>query len=391
MKPEIRGLVIGLAAALVGLPLMGWAYFLSHMVPDGHTDFRPSYAAGYMLRMGMPLYDPAAQLEAQNRVVSQEEITLPFNHPAYEALVYVPLSFLSYLHAYCVWFALNLLILGLIYYVLRAELAPLATVAPWLPILSLAAFLPFGAALMQGQDSLLVVLLFSLVFVLLQDDTHLVLAGVLLGLAVFRFQLLVPTIACFLLWRRWKIIAGFLTTALPAAFVSIVIAGFWPYFRMLMRYSGKGTIELQRLVLRMPNLRGLIQSAGGGTWLIIIASLLLLTVAVLTGRGRGLQDQFSLAITVTSLVSYYGFVHDLSVLFIPCTLLLRSGNVRALSIVGIVFFAPTLLIFAPNHFYLAAFGVLALFAYLVFSISDLQKRDCSSGEIASSLLKHSPL
>ena len=367
MRPEIRALVIGLTAGLVGLPLMGWGYFLTHMAPDGHTDFRPSYTAGYMLRTGKPLYDPAAQLEAQNRVVSQEEIALPFNHPAYEALVYLPLSFLSYFHAYCLWFALNVLMLGSIYYVLRAELAPLAVVAPWLPIVSLAAYLPFGAALMQGQDSLLVVFLFSLAFVLLRDDTHLVLVGMLLGLAVFRFQLLAPIIACFLLWRRWKIVGGFLATALPAAFVSIAIAGFWPYFHMLMRYSGQGTIALQRLVLGMPNLRGLIQSTGGGTWLVIVISLLFLAIALLTGRGRCLQNQFALAITVTSLVSYYGFVHDLSVLFIPCAWLFRNGNVRALSVAGIVFFAPTLLILAPNHFYLGAFGASALFVYLVTS------------------------
>jgi hypothetical protein len=373
MRPEIRGLILGLTAALFGFPLMGWSFFLTHMVPDGHTDFRATYAAGYMLRTGKPLYDPAAQFEAQNQVVSREEIALPFNHPAYEALIYLPLSFLSYLHAYWLWFALNLLMLVGIYFVLRGELKPLTVVAPWLPIASLPAYLPFGAALVQGQDSILCTLLFACASVRMQDDRR-IFAGFLLGLAAFRFQILLPVMVCFLCWRQWQTVGGVLCSAIPAAGISGLLGGVRPYVTMLLRYSGQGAANgmvdrrtLEALVSHMPNLRGLIQSSGGGSWLVLLVSMLVLATACVAGQGRALREQLALAITVASLISYHGLVHDLSVLFIPCALVFSSGNIRALSTAGIVFFAPILLIFGASHFYLAAFGVLTLFVSLVAS------------------------
>jgi len=396
LRPEIRALVIGLTAALIGLPLMGWGYFLTHMVPDGHTDFRATYAAGYMLRARKPLYDPAAQLEAQNQVVSREELALPFTHPAYEVLLYLPLSLLSYLRAYWVWFALNLFLLAGIYSALRTELKPLAVVAPWLPVASLAAFLPLGAALVQGQDSILCTFLFAGASVQFRDDRP-TFAGFLLGVAAFRFQILLPIMVCFLCWRQWQMLGGVLWSAIPATGISILFGGVRPYIEMLLRYSGQGTTDgvvdqrtLGALVSHMPNLRGLIQSSGGGSWLVVLVSLLVLAIACVAGQKRTLPEQFALAVTVASLVSYYGFVHDLSLLFIPCAFLFSTENMRALSAAGIVFVVPILLIFAPNHFYLGALGVLTLFAYLLFSISALRKKQRFSREITNTLLSRSP-
>jgi alpha-1,2-mannosyltransferase len=364
MTPQTRGLLLGLTAILIGLPLMGWTFFLTHMVPDGHTDFRVTYTAGYMLRTGHPLYDYAGELKAQNRVVSREEIALPFLHPAYEALIYVPLSFVTYPMAYWLWFAINIVILTSIYYLLRPELEPLSEGAFWLPIASLAAYLPFGAALVQGQDSLLLVFLFSAAFVLLRSEDQLLLAGMCLGLASFRFQIVVPIIACFLLWRRWKLVAGFLATTLPLAILSVFLAGFWPYVNAVLGFTGHKTAALQQLASHMPNLRGLIHSAGGGNWLTLALSFLVLASAALAGRGLSLQLQMALAVTVGSLVSYYGLVHDLSVLFVPCAYLFARKTGSALAIAAVVFFSPALLIFAPDHFYLAALGGVALFVYL---------------------------
>jgi hypothetical protein len=365
MSPQTRGLMLGLTAILIGLPLMGWAFFLTHMVPDGHTDFRVPYAAGYMLRTGQPLYDYSAELEAQNRVVSREEIALPFIHPAYEALLYVPLSYLTYLKAYWLWFALNLAILIAIYFALRPDLAPLSDGAFWLPFASLVAFLPFGAGLMQGQDSLLFVLLFAIAFALLRNDSHLFLAGMFVGLASFRFQIVVPVMLCFMLWRRWSFVTGFLATALPAAAISVALAGFWPYVNAVLGFSGQKTIALQQLVSHMPNLRGLIASLGGRAPLVIVASLIVLGVGARFGRNQDYQAQMALAITAAVLVSYYGLIHDLGVLFIPCAFLFSQKSDRALALAGVIFFSPTLLIFAPDHFYLAVVGILALFIYLV--------------------------
>jgi len=276
----------------------------------------------------------------------------------------VAFSFLPYLQAFWLWFAVNLVVLASIYYLLRPELEPLSAAASWLPIAALAAYLPFGAALVQGQDSLVLVLLLALAFARLRSPDHLLLAGMCLGLAAFRFQIVAPVIVCFLLWRKWNLVAGFLATALPAAVVSVVLAGFWPYVHTVRGLSVQATGALHQPISRMPNLRGLIQSAGGGGWSVLLVSLLVLAGAVLAGQKRILRQQWALAITAATLVSYHALVHDLSVLFIPCALLFSRKTGSALLVAFVVFIAPVLLIFAPNHFYLAVFGVFALFVYL---------------------------
>src|SRR5262245_57155400 len=232
--PTTRAVILGLTAVLIGLPITGWTFLLTH---NSLADFRAYYSAGYMLRTGQPLYDYDLQMEVQNLNVSAEAVANPFLHPAYEALFYVPFSFFSYLQAYWAWAALNLLIVVCVYRLLRSALSALSPVAPWLPPATLAAFLPIGAAIVQGQDTLLVLLLLSLAFVWFRSSEHLLIAGLLFGLAVFRFQIMVPIILCFVCWGRWRVVLGFSLTAASATALSIALAGFWPYVNTLLRLS----------------------------------------------------------------------------------------------------------------------------------------------------------
>src|SRR5206468_6454776 len=133
MTATTRAMILGITAILIGLPMMSWATFLLHVVPDGHADFRANYTAGYMLRTGQPLYNYTLEMEVQSRKISPETVAAPFIHPAYEALLYVPLSLFSYLQAYWLWFALNLIILIYVYRLLRLHLIPLSAVASWMP------------------------------------------------------------------------------------------------------------------------------------------------------------------------------------------------------------------------------------------------------------------
>src|SRR5262249_1764483 len=255
-----------------------------------------------------------------------------------------------------------------VYRLLRPELSSLFAVASWMPAATLAAFLPIGAALVQGQDSLLVLLLCSLAFNYFRDSKHLLIAGMFLGLGVFRFQIVVPIILCFLLWRRWKVVLGFLITSISAAAVSVAVAGFWPYVHTILGLSLEPELAYLQPTYRMPNIRGFIHSLGGNDWLVLTASVTLLTIAVLAATRWDLQQQFSLAITTAALVSYHGFVHDLSLLFIPVALLLSRKQQSALLIAGICFFTPSLVAFVPNRSYIGVISVLVLFVFLVCTL-----------------------
>ncbi len=367
VRPEIVGLVLGLAAALVGLPLISWGSYLTHSVGDGHTDFRTVYTAGYMLRTGEPLYDAHAQFEEQNRLVSQEQIfPNPFIHPAYEALLYVPLSLFSFVHAYWIWLVLNLLMLAAIYWNLRPELERLSPLAPWLPFAVIPAYLPFGVTLMQGQNSILFTLLFAIAFRLMRDERY-GWAGTMLGAAAFRFQLLIPIAICFVFWRRWNVLIGMMSSTAIAALLSIRLGGFWPYVHLLMDFSKAGATGTTNHILSvMPNLRGLILSMGGGYVLLAFASIAVLCIAIFAGNGLCPRKQLGIAVTAAALVSFYGLFHDLSVLIIPCALLLASGPIEvALAAIGVVFLPPTLIAFAPYHTYVIALGTVSLLIFLV--------------------------
>ena len=365
MNGTTRAVTLGLIAILIGLPITGWAFLLTH---NTLTDFRAYYIAGYMLRTSQPLYDSALEMEVQNRNVSAEAVAVPFLHPAYEALVFVPLSFFNYVKAYWVWFAVNLTILACVYRLLRPELMSLSFVIPWMAPAALAAFLPLGAAIVQGQDTLVVLLLLALAFAWFRSSTHPLLAGMLLGLAVFRFQIMIPIILCFLLWRRWKIVLGFSVTALGAALLSLEVAGFRPYVNVIFSLSLKPELAYLGPVYRMPNLRGLIHSVGGSESIILLASLAILAVAVIAGRGRALQQQLGCAVAAAALVGYHAFVYDLSILLIPLALLISNKQNSSLVMSGICLLTPTVFMFAPDHLYLAAVVVLALFTFLVVTL-----------------------
>ena len=364
MTATTRAMILGITAILIGLPMMSWATFLLHVVPDGHADFRANYTAGYMLRTGQPLYNYTLEMEVQSRKISPETVAAPFIHPAYEALLYVPLSLFSYLQAYWLWFALNLIILIYVYRLLRLHLIPLSAVASWMPAATFAAFMPIGAAIVQGQDSVLLLLLLALAFASFRYSEHLLVAGIFLGLAVFRFQIIVPIVLCLSLWRRWRVMAGFSISAFGAAALSIALAGFRPYLHTVMRLSLYPDVDYLQPVFRMPNLRGLIQSLGGGDWTIIVASFTLLGITVVAGNRCDLQQQLSLAVTVAALVGYHEFVHDLSILFIPLAWLIGKKQQLSLLISAICFSTPSLLVFAPDYFYLTSLAVLALFVFL---------------------------
>ena len=116
----VRGLAMGIPAYLFGIHLWTWVIFLPGAM-QGHADFRQLYAAGAMVRTGHShqLYEYTSQKLFQDTLVSPEQIALPFIRPAYQALLFAPLSVLSYRTAYFVFLAINLVLLGICYRLLR--------------------------------------------------------------------------------------------------------------------------------------------------------------------------------------------------------------------------------------------------------------------------------
>ncbi len=322
-----------------------WLFFsLRREIAAGYPDFTIFYTAGKSVREGggRQLYDLETQFALQRGFapgVKHRENPLPFNHPPFEALLFVPLARLPYVTAYLAWTGFNLaLILGL-WMLLRSRLPSLRNFLPGLPLLAMFAFFPIAIALLQGQDSILLLFLYCLAFSALATGRAF-LAGVCLGLALFKFQLVLPFVVVFLIRRQWKAVAGFSITAFGLLLVSAAVVGWngvMQYPRFVLRLN-RSAAQAGIYPRGMPNLRGLVAGSlhmqgGAATLLLVTLSLALVALAVYWWRvppGQPFELGFSFCLAVAVMTSYHLLAHDLSVLMLPVLLvaeLLAAGKI----------------------------------------------------------------
>jgi hypothetical protein len=191
---------------------------------------------------------------------------------------------------------------------------------------------------MQGQDSIITLLLFTGINLKLMKKSNFT-AGFLLGLALFKFQIVLPIALLFLAWRKWRFLAGTSVSALLTLALSALVCGihsFANYVGSLRGISTKVMAGNQVLyimpVARMANLRGLLfsalrwQSDAGLQSVVLIVSAIILFVAAWYGRKAAVQWQFAIAVTATGLVAYHLFTYDLSIMLIPMTVLLEQAE-----------------------------------------------------------------
>ena len=379
-----RALAMGIAAIMLGLQISAWVGFVP-VIRDGHPDFRQLYTAGYMLRSGArrEIYNYGQEVDFQNRVVSAAGNALPFNHLAYEALIFAPLSILPFHAAYLVFLAENLALLYFVFRALSPDLANLRAVWPPLPAALVFTFLPVGACLMQGQDSILLLALLLGGYVLLRRGQA-ASAGALVACGIFKFQIVVPLAVVLLLAGRKRFVIGFAPVAGILTLLSVWIAGIdgsRAYLRDLLGMSvGLSTAE-QRLRFgvvptSMANLRGLTYGlmhwgnlAAGTQVAIALVSITVLIFSVRAmSRMKAYPDGYLLGIVAASLLSYHFLIHDMSVLLLPVAVLLdrfifrnsSAGSVPAKArwSAVLLFAAPAWMVVSAQTFFLVALPVL---------------------------------
>jgi len=304
---------------------------------NGYQDFTIFYTAGKMLRSGQAstLYDPEAQYRTEKEFAPDVRIrqaALPYIHTPFEALLFVPFTFLGYVPAFALWTALNVALIIVNLSLLRKHFPEIRALSFILLMLAAAGFFPIAIGLVQGQDTILVLLSVVLSMVLLKDgrDSW---AGAALGLGLFKFHFIGP-LALILAIRRPRLLAGFVPIALGLICLSISIVGLGGVFHYihyvlnLERTGAGGAI----MASDMPNLRGLIDTLAGlrtdTTWSIAIA--LVCSVAVFWAtqwrvkRGdESVLHQFALATVAAILISYHALPYDLVLLF-PAVLVLLA-------------------------------------------------------------------
>ena len=315
----------------------------AHGIAIGLSDFASFYTAAEILRdgRGHQLYDLNVQETVQRsvmpEVVRERGGILPYNHPAFEALVFLPLSVFSLHAAYRIWFAINVGSLFAVIGVLRKSL-PLLGQAPFsLWVAACFSFPPIVITLIQGQDSIVLLFLYCMAFIALRREAEFF-AGGWIAAGLCKFQVSLPFILPFLLRKCWRIIAGFCFVGTLLTIISLETVGFasvLQYPNFVWKLDHDPTFGWL-VPFRTPNLRGLILSLPLSIYprwcdalLAIFPGILVVAGALAwrtgsTPNSSSLYRAFASNLLISVLLSYHILVHDLSVLFL--VLLLVAGN-----------------------------------------------------------------
>lgn len=324
-------------AGMVGLHLL-LVVNLWGRISRGYPDFTVFYTAAKVLRggLGHRLYDPQVQYQAQKSFAGEipsRRGPLPYIHPPFEALIFMPLTQLPYRHAFAAWDLLNIGALFGVAWLLRRSVRMLGAIPVWEFVLGCLAFFPVFACLLQGQDSILLLLLCTLGFNALKREENF-LAGCWFALGIFKFQLIVPIVLLLILSTRRRVAMGFAAVSMLLALVSVGLVGWegalhYPeYVLQVVKTPSLGGIPLEL----MPNLNGLVQ---GWPFLFpkvvwsavaLVSSVILFLFAAWAGRTTAqpekLELQFALAVVVSGLIGWQTNAHDLSLLVLPLVLIL---------------------------------------------------------------------
>jgi hypothetical protein len=324
---------------IVGMLCLHLLFFfnLRERIQQGYPDFTVFYTAAMVLRdgLGHQLYDERVQFAVQQSFAGQipsRRGPLPYIHPPFEALVFLPLTLLLYHQAFVAWDLLNVGALFGVAWLLRRSLTALRLIPPWEFVLAFLAFFPVFACLLQGQDSILLLLLCALGFNALKKEADF-LAGGWFALGVFKFQLILPIVLLFVIWRRRRVAAGFAAVSIVLALVSVGLVGWegllrYPaYVLQVAKAPSLGGVPAEL----MANLHGLALgwplpfSGAVGTSAAVLSSVVVFFFAAAKGlvaiRPEKLELQFALAIVVSVLTSWHTNAHDLSLLVLPLVLI----------------------------------------------------------------------
>jgi hypothetical protein len=306
-------------------------------IEKGDPDFTVFYTAGQMLREGRAaqLYYLGAQQAVQQEFTRNSDLRrgpLPYIHPPFEALIFLPLTFLPYEYAFALWNVANLGMLLAIATLLRRSLPRLGEVPTWEWLLAFLAFFPIFSNFLQGQDAVLLLLLFVLGFSAL-DSGEDILAGCWFGLGVFKYHFVIPLVLVLVLWRGRKLLSGFAVTASAMTLLSLGIVGWQGAFQYpvyawkVVSTPGHGqtplglTPNLLGLVTGWPFLDGMTTTL---RWVVLLASVSLLAIiARMWGMARDrryFKLCFACAVVTAVLVGYNTNAHDLSLLILPLAL-----------------------------------------------------------------------
>ena len=360
--PIREHIVRGLAVLFVLTLLVG---FVVSSFPQriDDLDFSEYYSAGQIIRQGLgrQLYDLKVQLDFQLRIAKPHVF---YNHPPFEALLFAPFMFVSYRAAYTSWVLISVGLLVCAALIIESNTKVILAASQYarmqadfgLVLLLFMTFAPVTTCLLLGQDSPLLLLIYTLTFVLLRSRKEFW-AGCLLAGGLFKFHLIVPFVLVLVLRRKWSFLRGFVLVGAMLIVISISVSGpsvlvVYPRFLLLNPiYQQVAGFAPEY----MPNIRGFVYLLLNERAAVISAVVVGTgSVAIIWLAARNWNDEqfgfsFSAAVLASLLAGYHLYNYDLTLLLLPisilCGELARQGRslFRPLLLVALIaLFVPPL-------------------------------------------------
>jgi hypothetical protein len=376
-------------------------------IAAGRNDFPIFYSNAQIVREGKAsaLYDFNSENGFTHRVTDIPRP--PNNHLPYELLLFVPFTHLQFVTAYALWTILGLAMLVGVAAVVQKLYGTGSSFS--LNLLTIVAFYPAWYCLIDGEDSILLLLLFAISFWLWKrgkDD----IAGFVLALGLFRPQLVLPFVFIALLAGKWKFVRGFIPGAALAVALSawvVGVNGMLDYARILL---SQGTEKSASVLADRWEVRpGLMPTWRGFLWICLpnwvpswLRTLFLLSGTALglgwatkkmrAAKGSAALDMtFAIALATVLLVSFHSYLNDFSLMILPLLIwrpLLATSDIVpkqnahvTVTLCFLVFCTPLyLLLFATNSLGLL-FPVLTMVLWLASRWETISEAALDGGQL----------
>lgn len=331
------GLATGLAALFLFLFVLGMTWYSN----PTRADFFVCYSAGFILRhgSGTKLYNLNEQEKVQERLFHRKE-WLMYPDPPFQALLFVPLTYLDYSDAYKAWGALNVLLWLFFMYLLLNQTG--ASCRPFRSLHLASLFFPLWFTLMEGQLSIILLVSYGLTYVYLKRNRDF-LSGAFLGLGLVKYQAVLFFALICLLLRKWRFMLGFLSVACLLGLVSyaaIGSAGMGSYIGLIatMLAHHPGSAYPPITAGGMPTIGGFLsetlRSKIPEVWIRVVASCfsicLIMFAAWRWKKSRPRQSPgtfdliFASSLTVSLISTPFLLLYDLTPMILAVTLVVNS-------------------------------------------------------------------
>jgi alpha-1,2-mannosyltransferase len=288
--------------------------------PIKGPDFLQFYTMGWLVRAGQTdrLYDFNAFHQTQVALVPESGPEFyPPVYPPQAALLFLPLSRLSFRHATLLWNVMTIVMFGLI---VRSAWRPVAKSLPdsLFVVASAAAFPPFWSLILHGQATILILTAFWMAWLALEQRKSFV-AGMAFGLLLIKPQFAIPIAVVVLACREWRMLAG----AATAIVVQVAAVRWLLGWSVLEAYGRFVPVIMQHADLLEPkpyqshSLRALTRLAplwiGLPAWMALSAIVLVCAVNVWR-TSAPVRVRLGVVILASVLVSPHLIMYDATVL-----------------------------------------------------------------------------